>query len=459
MSVSEFSLDRGLPASPEAERNILGAILLDNNISDEVIAALRSEHFFLDAHRRIFQRIGDLFETSRPIDIVTLTEELLKHKELEACGGAGYLASLTDGVPRRSSLAHYVKIVKDKAMLRSMIHSANGVISQAFEQQVTAEEVLDGAESSIFNIRDEAEGDGEAVHVSTITGQIQTDIAQNRDANKEKSSLELTSGLEVLDRFTKGLFGGELTVIAAESGSGKTVIASQTTLANAREGTPVVWFSLEMSAKKLSRRFYPQMSEMITSEMMRDERLINIDEHVLELITLRQELDALPIWIDETSSIPLKKLLARIRMMKRKCLAETKAQKILFVIDYLQLVKANPNRQEAEGIKEIVFALRDLVKADPAMHILLISQFSKADGFTKKRQRSSADLYGSSAIRHAAQNILLISMEDAEKKERDEYLDCEIRIDKQRDGRKGKVSCLFDRDHLKFFSPQAALRI
>ena len=172
MSVSEFSLDRGLPASPEAERNILGAILLDNNISDEVIAALRSEHFFLDAHRRIFQRIGDLFETSRPIDIVTLTEELLKHKELEACGGAGYLASLTDGVPRRSSLAHYVKIVKDKAMLRSMIHSANGVISQAFEQQVTAEEVLDGAESSIFNIRDEAEGDGEAVHVSSITGGV-----------------------------------------------------------------------------------------------------------------------------------------------------------------------------------------------------------------------------------------------------------------------------------------------
>ena len=195
-----------------------------------------------------------------------------------------------------------------------------------------------------------------------------------------------------------------------------TAFATQITLANAREGIPVVWYSLEMSKEKLTRRFYPQMGDIITSGMMRDPRLINTDVHVPELVALREELDALPIWVDETSAIPLKKLLARIRMMKRKCRAEYKTDKILFIFDYLQLIKPNPSRQEAEGIKEIIFALRDSVKADPLAHYLVLSQYSKADGFTKKRQRSSADLYGSSAIRHAAQNILLISMEDAGKK-------------------------------------------
>ena len=148
MPATDFSLDRGLPASPEAERSILGAILLDNNLQNEALSTLKSDHFFLDAHRRIYQRIADLSENNRPIDIVTLTEELLRHKELEAVGGAGYLASLTDGVPRRSSVEHYVRIVRDKAMLRNLIHAANGVISQALEQASSAAEVIDSAESA-----------------------------------------------------------------------------------------------------------------------------------------------------------------------------------------------------------------------------------------------------------------------------------------------------------------------
>ena len=158
MPATDFSLDRGLPASPEAERSILGAILLDNNLQNEALSTLKSEHFFLDAHRRIYQRIAELSETNRPIDIVTLTEELLRYKELDAVGGAGYLASLTDGVPRRSSLEHYVRIVRDKAMLRGLIHAANAVISQALEQTSSAAEVIDAAESSIFNLSEERSG-------------------------------------------------------------------------------------------------------------------------------------------------------------------------------------------------------------------------------------------------------------------------------------------------------------
>jgi NACalpha-BTF3-like transcription factor len=141
-----------LPASPECEKSILGAVLLDNSIASEALITLKSEHFFLDAHRRIYQRLADLAEQGRPLDIVSLTECLMSHKELEAVGGAGYLASLTDGVPRRSSLEHYVRIVRDKFLVRSAIHAANAVIATALEQGQGATALLQSALSRFMQL-------------------------------------------------------------------------------------------------------------------------------------------------------------------------------------------------------------------------------------------------------------------------------------------------------------------
>src|ERR1019366_5420535 len=211
MAVTDFSLDRGLPARPEAERSILGAILLDNNLQNEALSSLKAEHFFLDAHRRIYQRIAELSETNRPIDIVTLTEELLRYKELEAVGGAGYLASLTDGVPRRSSLEHYVRIVRDKAMLRGLIHAANSVISQALEQTSSAAEVIDAAESSIFNLSEERSGQ-QLTDIRTIAQE-----SFGGDLDKLFQRGGRVTGLEThysdLDDMTSGLQKSDLIVI------------------------------------------------------------------------------------------------------------------------------------------------------------------------------------------------------------------------------------------------------
>src|ERR1700733_10078514 len=150
MAAIDYNIARNMPTNAEAERAILGAILLDNAAFNEAAQHLRSADFSLDSHRRIYGRMTDLAESSRPIDLITLIEELTQHKELEAVGDVGYVSSLLDGVPDRPSIAHYIKIVREKALLRGLIHTANAAIARAADQSEPAETILDEAESAIF---------------------------------------------------------------------------------------------------------------------------------------------------------------------------------------------------------------------------------------------------------------------------------------------------------------------
>src|SRR6202166_3887984 len=152
MATTDYSLAHTLPANVEAERSILGAILLDNLAYNEAAEHLKPEDFSLDSHRRIFTRMVDLSESSQPIDMITLVEELDRRKELEAIGDVGYVSGLVDGVPDRPSIEHYIKIVRDKALLRGLIHAANAAITRASAQSDPAEEILNDAEAAIFQL-------------------------------------------------------------------------------------------------------------------------------------------------------------------------------------------------------------------------------------------------------------------------------------------------------------------
>ena len=152
MATTEYSLERGLPVSMEAERSILGAVLLDNSLYDQAAEHLTPDDFSLDAHRRIYSRMRDLQESGRPVDMITLVEELDRRKEVEAIGGVAYLSSLIDGVPERPSIEHYVRIVRDKALLRGLINAAQNAIAEAIEHSDEAEEVLGRAEEAIFRL-------------------------------------------------------------------------------------------------------------------------------------------------------------------------------------------------------------------------------------------------------------------------------------------------------------------
>ena len=450
----ELDTEREQPVSLEAERTILGAIFINNEYFFDDIADLNAEDFALQAHRIVFRVMNDilfgLVEGVKQVDIVTVAEELNRRRQLSNVGGTAWLASLTEGLPRRLSCLEYVQIVKDKAKLRRIINICSVTTTRCMDQAEKSERIMSDIQNDL--LAEDAEGEGKAVRIGEVTPEVEADIETGRQIATEKTHLELTWGIEKLDGFTKGAFAGEMTVLAGESGGGKTAAAVQMTLANAREDIPVAWFSVEMPKRKLVRRFYPQMGNVITAEMMRDPRLMNLHTHVPEMQRLSRELQGLPIWIDDTSALPINKLIARVRMMRRKLGIR------LFVVDYFQLLVPNQSRSGTEGFVGMAYALRDLVKAEPDCHLLVLSQYSKPQGFSKKTKRTRGDLYGTQTLHHAAQNVILITVESPEKKETGDLLDAEFNVDKQRDGRKGKITTMFDRDHLLYTEPQPPLR-
>jgi replicative DNA helicase len=447
MSATDFSLDRGLPASPEAERSILGAILLDNNLQNEALSTLKSEHFFLDAHRRIYQRVAELSETNRPIDIVTLTEELLRYKELDAVGGAGYLASLTDGVPRRSSLEHYVRIVRDKAMLRGLIHAANSVISQALEQTSSAAEVIDAAESSIFNLSEERSGqqltDIRSIAMESFGG----------DLDKLFQRGGRVTGLEThyadLDDMTSGLQKSDLIIIAARPSMGKTAFAINIAEnAAVQGGKSVAVFSLEMSKEALLNRMLCSQAR-VDAHQMRTGFLARED-----LGKLRTALDRLiqaPLYIDDTPGISLTEVRAKAR---RKAMDKDGLD--LIVIDYLQLMSASaPGGRRYENRTQEVSAISRGLKAiakELKIPVIALSQLSRAtETRGKDTEPKLSDLRESGSIEQDADIVMFIY--------RPEYYDrdnpelegkAKIIVAKQRNGPTDTIQLAFIKGSTRF---------
>ena len=210
MATSEYSLDRGLPASADAERAVLGAILLDNDAYPQAAEFLRAEDFSLDSHRRIYLRMMELAESGRPVDFVTLTEQLGQHNEIESVGGVAYVTSLTDGLPRVKNIHQYVSIVKDKALLRGLIHAASGAIEKAYAQDAPAEEIVDAAESAIFQIAEKRIGQG-FMGIPEIVQKSFGSIDKLYEQGQRITGLE--THFEDLDGMTSGLQKSDLIII------------------------------------------------------------------------------------------------------------------------------------------------------------------------------------------------------------------------------------------------------
>lgn len=446
--------ESGLPCDTRAEGVILGAILLNNeNFFDDSVD-LNANDFCLDSNQRIYSAMNDILfgmiKGVTVVDIVTLSNELSRRKEIRKVGGVSYLASLTEGLPLRPEIAEYVRIVKDKARLRRLMRIFSAGLAMAQDQSQSAGNIAAAIQEHLTE--EGAEGPDSAVSIGDVTPSVEFRVKTKRIVSTEKTALEMTWGLSGLDTFTRGAFGGELTIISGESGGGKTMFAVQMTLANAREGIPCAWMSLEMPKEKIVSRYYPLISETITAQHMRDPRLMNLHTHVPEMEKISKELIKLPIMIDDTSPMRIDRMIARMKMLRRKHGTR------LFVIDYLQLLEGLPGRNEVEQFKKTVFMLRDFPKSEPDCHLAVLSQYSQSDGFVKKKRRSKRDLYGGSVIHHAAQNVLMIAIEDADEKEDNELLDVEFTFAKQRDGKVGKVKCMLDRDHHHYTYPQPPLR-
>jgi replicative DNA helicase len=447
LATIDQQLDRGLPASLEAEKTILGAIMLDNHACNEAAEKLQPDDFFLDAHRRIYAGMLILSDSGKAIDIITLTEELSRRKEVESVGGVNYIASLIDGVPHQPSIEQYVKIVKDKSLLRALIHAATKSISMAMDQSDSAEEIIDSAEAQIFQISEDRIGQG-FVGVPQIVKESFGSIDNLYQRGQRITGLE--THFERLDEMTSGLQKSDLVIIAGRPSMGKTAFAINIAEnAAVRDHKVVAVFSLEMSRESLLLRMLCSQSrvdshKLRTGFLSRDDR----DKLVVGLEALGQA----PVFIDDSPGISISELRAKSRR-----LMQSQGRLDMIVVDYLQLMSASQpgggkryeNRTQevsaiSRGLKAIAKELR--------VPVVALSQLSRAPETRGGNNRPQlADLRESGAIEQDADVVAFIFREEYYKPD-DPALEgiAEVIIAKQRNGPTGLIKMAFIKNSTRF---------
>jgi replicative DNA helicase len=429
----DTSIEKPLPNNLDAERSVLGAILLDNNALNPAVEHLRPEDFFLVQHRHVFTQMIALGETQQAIDLVTLTEELHRRGDLEASGGAPYLASLADGMPRVSNVEHYARIVKEKAMLRNLIHATHDIQQRAFEGEDGADAILDNAESSIFALAEDRVRAG-LIPVKDI---VRDNFERlERIFREGKSITGVATGYGELDKLTSGLQPSELLILAARPSQGKTALAlNLAENISIRGGHPAAIFSLEMSKESLLQRLVASVAQ-IDAHKFRTGHLSKEDWR--RMTEALGTISAAPLWIDDAGSISVLEIGAKARRLKRdKGLS-------LLIVDSLQLITARgrfSNRNEE--VASISRALKGLAK-ELQIPVLVLSQLTRAPERDDRGPQLS-DLRESGAIEQDADVVIFIYRphffkQGATPEEREET---ELKIAKQRNGPTESVKFVF----------------
>jgi len=434
-----------LPANVEAERSILGAILLDNFAYNQAAEHLKPEDFSLDSHRRIYNRMVDLAESSRPIDMITLIEELDRRKELEAIGDVGYVSGLLDGVPDRPSIEHYIKIVRDKALLRGLIHAANAAIARASDQSDPAEDVLNDAEAAIMQLSEKRIGRG-FLGVQEIVKESFGSV----DALLQRGQriTGLATHYTDLDEMTSGFQRSDLIIIAGRPSMGKTAFAMNIAENAAIEDQKVVgMFSLEMSREALLLRLLCSRAR-VDSHKMRTGSLWRDD--MTKVVRAMDELAHAPIFIDDTAGIVLSEMRAKARRLK-----QSQGKLDLLIVDYLQLMSGGGKRYEnrTQEVSAISRGLKGLAK-ELSVPVIALSQLSRAPESRGGDHRPQlADLRESGSIEQDADVVAFIFREEVYKQDDPDLQGkAELIIAKQRNGPTGKVKLAFIKNSTRFES-------
>jgi replicative DNA helicase len=447
MATTDYSVDRSLPASLDAERAVLGAILLDNLTYSQAAEHLLSDDFSLDSHRRIYLRIMELAESGRPIDFVTLTEQLGQHKEIEAVGGVAYVTSLTDGLPRVKNIEQYVRIVKDKALLRNLIHAATSAIQKAYEQEGPAEEIVDAAEAAIFQISEKRIGIG-FQGIAEIVKDSFGSIDKLYERGQRITGLE--THFEDLDSVTSGFQKSDLIIIAARPSMGKTAFAINIAEnAAVMDKKVVAVFSLEMSRESLLLRLLCSQSR-VDSHKLRTGFLSREDRGKL-VSGLGMLLEA-PIFIDDTPGVSMSEMRAKSRRLQ-----QSQGQLDLIIVDYLQLVAGAPagGSRRFENRNQEVSAISRGLKAlakEMRCPVVALSQLSRApETRTGNNRPQLSDLRESGSIEQDADVVGFIFREEVyNKDDPDLQGKAELIIAKQRNGPTGTIHLTYLKQSTRF---------
>jgi replicative DNA helicase len=430
------------PQSVEAEQSVLGGLMLEGQAWDRVADKITEADFYRKEHRLIFRAIGALAEESSPADVVTVSEWLDKHQELQNAGGLAYLASLANNTPSAANIGAYANIVRERAILRNLIHTATRISGSAYSPEgQSASDILDFAERSIFDISEQgAHRRGGFAPLKTLL----TKAVDRIDTlfRAESAITGVSTGFKDLDDMTSGLQPGDLVIVAGRPSMGKTSLAM-----NIAESTavgsklPVAIFSMEMPGEQLAMRMMASLGR-INAHKVRTGKLDDDDwPRLTHAIGMLAEA---PMFIDDTPALTPLELRTRARRLKREHGLG------LIVVDYLQLMQApESSENRATEISGITRSLKGLAK-ELSVPVVALSQLNRSLEQRPNKRPVMSDLRESGAIEQDADVIFFIYRDEVYNEDSQDKGTAEIIIGKQRNGPTGKVKLTFLGEYTRF---------
>lgn len=431
------------PQNLDAERGVLGSVLLDPEVCDELAMIVRPEDFYAPAHQTLFRHLLEMHNDGLRIDVMLLLERLGKHGDVETVGGTSYLEEIAVSVPTAANATWYAQIVRDKATLRSMIHASNEILRDAYDPSQEARELLSRAEERVFGIL-EQKGIGDLTSIEDVLHQALDRI----DARLKKGEGigGMPCGFTDLDSLTGGLHDSELVILAARPSMGKTALATNIAEHVAvDQNRTVLLVSLEMSRLEVAERMLCARGR-INGHKLRNGYISPTDRR--KLIEVSSEMSKAPLFIDDTPSRTMTEIAATARRLKRR------EELALVVIDYLQLIEPdNPRDPRQEQVARIARRLKGVAR-ELKVPVLCLAQLNRQAEVTKDNRPRLSHLRESGAIEQDADVVMFVH--------RDEYYatndedrarvagQADIIIAKQRNGPIGDVKLAWLQDFTRF---------
>ncbi len=436
------AVEKGLPSNVDAERFVLGSILLDESMYVQAAGTLEPDDFSLEKHRRIFRRMGELQERGEKIDRVTVANELMKFNELEACDGLSYLVSLDDGLPQLPNLDSYIRIVKDKSILRRIIFASQNMMSRCLMGEEEPDEILAGAEETLLKLGDTRVKSGLENAHDIVTGY---EGGINAFLDPSKRIKGISTGFTKFDEMTGGMHGGELLILAGRPSMGKTALAlniAQHVALKLKQTVAI--FSLEMSKESLLTRMLCAAAR-VDSQQFRAGYLSQ--EERRKLHHALTELVEAPLYVDDTAGVHLMDMHAKLRRLQVE-----RHHVGLVIVDYLQLMTGRGRFENR--IQEVSALSRGmkLLAKELNVPMLVLSQLSRAVETRQGDHRPQlSDLRESGSIEQDADLVGFIFREEVYNKDREDLRGlAELIVAKQRNGPVGTVNLVFLHAQTKF---------
>ncbi len=436
-------LDRYMPSSREAERAVLGSLLLLPEACDEVALIIRAEDFYDDAHQRIFRHMQALHEDGGRIDPLLLAERLRDSGEFETVGGSSYLLEVGREVSTAAHAEYYARIVHEKSLLRSLIHVSTDILKDAYEPSVDGREMLSRAEERVFGILDAKGSDC----VSSIRDVLQESLARIDARMKHEHAFGgLESGFDDFDDLTGGLHNSELVVLASRPSMGKTALAMNMVEHMTIElAKPVLFISLEMSALELGDRLLCSRAK-VNSRRLRNGQITA--EESRKLVQTAAEVSSAPLFVDDSPSRRMTEIAAAARRLQRR------DGLALVVVDYLQLIEPDNARDpRQEQVAKIARRLKGLAR-ELNVPVLCLAQLNRQVEATRDNRPQLSHLRESGAIEQDADVVMFIHREEYYMTNDDERErvkgEADLLIKKQRNGPTGDVKLTWLHDFTRF---------